>query len=261
MRHLESTRNPLVKQFALLEKPRERRKSGLFSIEGLRELNLALLNGYEPECILFCPADINESDLRKQLPETKAEFITMTGEVAEKLLYRIGIPNAIGLAKAKAHVLSALQLPENPLLLIIEKVEKPGNLGAMLRTADAAGVDAVIVCDPATDLYNPNVIRSSLGCSFTVPLAVAESEDTLQFLHQHKITSFAAHLSGTKHHFQSDFTGGTAVVMGSEAFGLTEFWEKNADEMIKIPMLGLHDSLNVSNAAAVLLYEAVRQRF
>jgi TrmH family RNA methyltransferase len=260
MRHLESTRNPLVKRIALLEKPRERRKTGDMCIEGIRELNLAMLNGYEVECILFCESDIPEETLRNQLPETEAEFLTMNRDVAEKLLYRSGIPNALGIGKAKSHHLEQLNLPTNPLILVIEQVEKPGNLGAMLRTADAAGVDAVIVCDPATDVYNPNVIRSSLGCIFTAQIAIGTSEDTIRFLNEYKINSFAAHLEATQYHFNSNFISPTAIIMGSEAFGLSQIWEQNASEMIKIPMLGMHDSMNVSNAAAVLLFEAVRQR-
>lgn len=260
MRHLESTRNPLVKRIALLEKPRERRKTGDICIEGIRELNLAMLNGYEIECILFCEADISLNSLKNLLRETSAEWISMTGEVAEKLLYRSGIPNVLGVGKGKSHHLQQLQLPPNPLILVIEQVEKPGNLGAMLRTADAAGVDAVIICDPATDVYNPNVIRSSLGCLFTTQVAAAGSEETIAFLKQKHITTFAAHLEASQYHFSSDFKGPSAIVMGSEAYGLSATWEEQAQEKIKIPMLGMHDSMNVSNAAAVLLFEAVRQR-
>lgn len=261
MRTLESVRNPLVKSLIHLEKARERKKTGYFLVEGLRELRLALLNGFEVEQIFFCEKFISFQELTNSLPECpEAEWIQMLPEVEEKLLYRHGIPNVLGKVKMRQNSLDKLNLPAHPLILVVENIEKPGNLGAMLRTADATGADAVIVCDTSTDIFNPNVIRSSLGCVFSVPLVTASNSDTLAFLQQHKIRSFAAHLDGKKYHFNSNFSDSSAIVMGSEAFGLSEFWENNADEMIKIPMLGMHDSLNVSNAAAVLLYEAIRQR-
>jgi TrmH family RNA methyltransferase len=260
MRHLESTKNDLIKSLIQLEKARERKKSGLFLVEGVRELNLAIANGYNVDKIFVCPDYLPLIDALAQINDTNAEWISIGPEVADKLFYRKGIANVLGLVNSQSKTLDKLLLKENPLILVIEEVEKPGNLGAMLRTADASGTDAVIICDPATDIFNPNVVRSSLGCLFSVPIAVASKHETLQFLEKNKIHSFAAHLEATKSHFTADFSLGTAIIVGSEADGLTDIWRTAASEMIKIPMLGQHDSMNVSNAAAVLLYEAVRQR-
>jgi RNA methyltransferase, TrmH family len=260
MRHLESTKNDLIKSLIQLEKARERKKSGLFLVEGLRELNLALDNGYEVEKIFVCPDFFSIDEAQTQINNTNAEWISIGPEVADKLFYRKGIANVLGLVKSQSKTLDKLPIKENPLLLVIEEVEKPGNLGAMMRTADASGANGVIICDPATDIFNPNVVRSSLGCIFSVPIAVASTDETLQYLKRNKIRSFAAHLEATKSHFAANFSKGTAIVVGSEADGLTDIWRTASSEMIKIPMLGQHDSMNVSNAAAVLLYEAVRQR-
>lgn len=260
MRHLESTKNELIKSLIHLEKARERKKSGLFLVEGLRELNLAIDNGYEVDKIFVCLDYISIDEAQSQINTTESEWISIGPEVADKLFYRKGIANVLGLVKSQTKTLEKLKLKNNPLLLVIEEVEKPGNLGAMLRTADASGADAVIICDPATDIFNPNVVRSSLGCLFSVPIAVANTNETLQYLKKNKIRSFAAHLEASKSHFAADFSEGTAIIVGSEADGLTDIWRTAASEMIKIPMLGQHDSMNVSNAAAVLLYEAVRQR-
>jgi TrmH family RNA methyltransferase len=156
--------------------------------------------------------------------------------------------------------LKSLDLKKNPLVVILESVEKPGNLGAVLRSADASGVDAVIVCDPLTDLYNPNLIRSSIGAIFTVPVATASSEETIKWLKDNNIRIYTAQLQDSEWYYDTDMTGGTAIVMGTEATGLTDVWRKAADAHIKIPMLGRLDSLNVSVSAAILMYEAVRQR-
>ena len=151
-------------------------------------------------------------------------------------------------------------MKENPLVIVLEAVEKPGNLGAVLRSADASGADAVIVCDPLTDLYNPNLIRSSIGGIFTVPVAAASSEETIEWLKSRNIRIYTAQLQDSKWYYDTDMRGGTALVMGTEATGLTDIWRKAADAHIKIPMLGKLDSLNVSVSAAILLFEAVRQR-
>ena len=156
--------------------------------------------------------------------------------------------------------LDALKLKENPLVVVLEAVEKPGNLGAVLRSADASGVDAVIVCDPLTDMYNPNLIRSSIGAIFTVPTATASSEDTIKWLKANKIKIYTAQLQDSEWYYDIDMKGSTAIVMGTEATGLTDAWRKAADAHIKIPMLGKLDSLNVSVSAAILMFEAVRQR-
>ena len=162
--------------------------------------------------------------------------------------------------RCKEHNLENLKLKVNPVVIVLESVEKPGNLGAVLRSADAAGVDAVIVCDPLTDLYNPNLIRSSIGGIFTVPTVAATSAETIKWLKANNIKIYTAQLQDSEWYYDTDMTGGTAIVMGTEATGLTEIWREAADAHIKIPMLGRLDSLNVSVSAAILMYEAVRQR-
>ena len=178
----------------------------------------------------------------------------------EKIAYREGSDGLLTLASPKNHTLNDLKLSETPFIIILEAVEKPGNLGAILRTADAAQADAVIICDPATDLYNPNAIRSSVGCLFTVQTAVCSSQDALDFLRYKKIKSFAAELQASQWYQDTDFSVPSAIVMGTEADGLTDFWLTNADARIKIPMRGKIDSLNVSVSTAVLTFEAMRQR-
>jgi TrmH family RNA methyltransferase len=174
--------------------------------------------------------------------------------------YRGGTEGVIAELKCKEKTLEGLKLKENPLIVVLESVEKPGNLGAILRSADASGADAVIVCDPLTDLYNPNLIRSSIGGIFTVPTATATSEETINWLKAQNIRIYTAQLQDSEWYYDTDMTGGTAIIMGTEATGLTDIWRKAADAHIKIPMLGKLDSLNVSVSAAILLFEAVKQR-
>jgi TrmH family RNA methyltransferase len=169
--------------------------------------------------------------------------------------------------KSKDHSLASFLLPhssflekDNPLVVVLEGVEKPGNLGAILRTAEAAGVDAVIVCDPLTDLYNPNLIRASIGGVFSVPTAVCPSEECIAFLKSNGIKILTAQLQDSYEYYDYDMMQATALVMGTESTGLTQQWREAADAHIRIPMLGRLDSLNVSVSAAILMYEAVRQR-
>ena len=176
------------------------------------------------------------------------------------MAYREGSDGILTLAKPKSHALENLSLEEDPFIIVLESVEKPGNLGAVLRTADAAKVSAVVICDPATDLYNPNTIRSSVGCAFTVPIAICTSEEALSYLKSKKIKTFAAELGASQWYHETDFTKGSAIIMGTEADGLTNFWLENADARIKIPMRGEIDSLNVSVSTAVITFEAMRQR-
>ena len=187
-------------------------------------------------------------------------YFTVSENVYERIAYRGSTEGVIAIMKAKEHRLENLQLPENPLIVVLESVEKPGNLGAVLRSADAAQADAVIVCDPLTDLYNPNLIRSSIGAIFTVPTVACTSEECIAFLKQHGIQILTAQLQDSKLYYDTDMTGGTAIVMGTESTGLTDQWRQAADAHIRIPMLGRLDSLNVSVSAAILLFEAVRQR-
>ena len=162
--------------------------------------------------------------------------------------------------KARPHSLEDLPQRDNPLIVVLEGVEKPGNLGAVLRSADAAGADAVIICDPLTDIYNPNLIRASIGAVFTVPVAVCTSEEAIAYLKERGIKIHTAQLQDSREYYDTPMTGPVAIVMGTEATGLTSVWREAADSHIRIPMLGRLDSLNVSVSAAILLYEAVRQR-
>jgi len=261
MEQITSLQNPRVKQIVQLSKVRERREQGLVIVEGAREIGLALDAGHEPEVVYVCPEIYAKSgypDLLNRI--TIQKQIAFTSAIFEKVAYREGSDGLIALIKPKEHRLDQLQLQENPFIIVLESVEKPGNLGAVLRTADAAKVDAVVICDPLTDLYNPNAIRSSVGCLFTVPIAVCSSEECLEWMKAHQIKSFAAELKASEWYQNCDFKGPSAIIMGTEADGLTDFWLINADKRIKIPMRGVIDSLNVSVSAAVLTFEAMRQR-
>lgn len=260
-RLISSVQNPLIKNIvSLAAKARERKEQGLFVAEGLRETAMALSAGYEAEVILYDPAHTGPDDLRpfqKMAPDALTE---VSSAVFEKTAYRSGVPNVVALLRMRPLSLDHISLPECPLVLVLESVEKPGNLGAILRTADAAGVDAVLLCDPLTDWYNPNVIRASLGAVFTVPVATADSEQVLAWLRRQGIQLAVTHLEASHPHYLTDFKKPTAIVMGAEASGISPFWVKAADERVIIPMQGRVDSLNVSASTAVLLFEARRQR-
>ena len=187
-------------------------------------------------------------------------IIEVSREVYDKVAYRGGTEGVIAEMKARERRLEDLDLPRNPLIMVLEAVEKPGNLGAVLRSADAAGADAVIICDPLTDLYNPNLIRASIGAVFTVPVAVCTSEEAIAWLKGHGIRILTAQLQDSSLYYDCDMRCATALVMGTESTGLTAQWREAADAHIRIPMLGELDSLNVSVSAAILLFEAVRQR-
>ncbi len=261
MEIISSLQNPKIKNIVKLSKSKERKEQGLFIIEGARELSLALSADYEINSIYVCPSLFSKSnypDVLNKISENK--IFEVTEAVFEKIAYREGSDGLLILAQPKNHTLADLKIPENPFIIVLEAVEKPGNLGAILRTADAALVDAVIICDTATDIYNPNAIRSSVGCIFTVQTAVCTSEEALNFLKKNEIASFAAELQASKWYQETDFTHPSAIIMGTEADGLTEFWLSNADARIKIPMRGKIDSLNVSVSTAILTFEAMRQR-
>ena len=255
---ISSVQNPKVKQVALLQqKSLERRKSGLFVVEGQREVFHCLSMGYEVENLYCCPSLMNEPLDATALTVLPIE---VTSQVYQKMAYRGTTEGVLAVMRMKTMRLNNLQLPEHPLIVVVESVEKPGNLGAILRSADAAGADAVIVCDPLTDLYNPNLIRASLGALFTVPTVAVGSDTCIAFLKHHGIRILTAQLQDSEVYYDTDMTCGTAIVMGTEATGLTNQWREAADAHIRIPMLGHLDSLNVSVSAAILLFEAVRQR-
>jgi TrmH family RNA methyltransferase len=259
---ITSAQNQRIKNFAHLQKARERKAQNVFIVEGEKEYCRAIEYHYQFTAIFVCFDVIAEAQF-KVLSEgvnSNAEVFPVSKDVFEKIAYREGSGGIIALARPKSHVLTDLKLPDKPLLLILEAVEKPGNLGALLRTADAAGIDAVIVCDPQTDIYNPNVVRSSIGCLFSVPLAVCNSQEAISWMKQQGITIYCTYLKAAVPYTEVDFTRASAIVMGTEADGITDLWVDAADQNIIIPMQGSADSMNVSTAAAVVVFEACRQR-
>ena len=254
---ISSAQNPKIKRLlALQQKSQERRKSGLFVVEGRREVERCLRNGYQLDTVFVC----DELSGSECLSLSGVRTVSVSPTIYNKVAYRGGTEGIIAVVVAKELSLAELQLPDSPLVVVLESVEKPGNLGAVLRSADAAGVDAVIVCDPLTDLYNPNLIRSSTGAFFSVPCVACTSAECIDFLRQRGIQILTAQLQDSSLYYDIDMRRATAIVMGTEATGLTEQWRRAADAHIRIPMLGCIDSLNVSVSAAVLMYEAVRQR-
>jgi RNA methyltransferase, TrmH family len=259
---ITSLKNPKIKNFTHLQKARERKEQQLFLIEGLKELEQAVAHGYQFTGIYFCPEILDETRLMRIIQgiNPDVEIFPVSNEVFEKIAYREGSGGVIALARPRNHSLSDLKISQKPLLLVLEAVEKPGNLGALLRTADAAGIDAVIVCDPQTDIYNPNVVRSSIGCLFSVPLAVCNSTEAILWMKQQGISIYCTYLKAAVPYTEVDFTRASAIVMGTEADGITDQWVKAADQNIIIPMRGSADSMNVSTSAAVVVFEACRQR-
>ncbi len=258
---ITSAQNPKIKTLLnLQEKSKTRRQEGLFVTEGKRELLHCLEAGYKPHTIFVCQEIMQEGDLEQIASYCACNFIDIPRNLYEKVAYRGSTEGVIAEMHCKDMTLESLDIKENPLIVVLESVEKPGNLGAVLRSADAAGADAVIVCDPLTDMYNPNLIRSSIGALFTVPVATASSEETIRWLKDKGIRIYTAQLQDSEWYYDTDMRKGTAIIMGTEAKGLTEIWREAADAHIKIPMLGRLDSLNVSVSAAILMFEAVRQR-
>jgi len=259
MKQITSIQNPFIKSLVLLqEKAKSRKQSGTFLIEGQREIMLAVKGGYEVKTILFYPEICSESDARALARH--ATFIEINKEVFEKLAYRDTTEGVIGVAQSKTLRLEDLQLSENPLIVIAEAPEKPGNIGALLRTADAANLDAVIIANPKGDLYNPNIIRSSVGCLFTNAIATGTTTEIIAFLKQKNINFYCATLQNSTSYHTQNYTTPTALVVGTEATGLTQEWRDAATQNIIIPMQGEIDSMNVSVAAAILIFEAKRQR-
>ena len=256
---ITSAQNPKFKNLLLLqEKSKARREQGLFVVEGRRELEHALEAGFTARTVFVCPEIAGDSVIPGLTGNLN--IVEIPEALYRKAAYREGTEGIIAEVECRERRLEDLALTENPLVVVLESVEKPGNLGAVLRSADAARADAVIVCDPLTDLYNPNLIRASLGGIFTVPTVAASSEETIAWLQAHGIRILTAQLQDSSWYYDVDMTVGTALVMGTESTGLTDLWRRAADAHIRIPMLGRLDSLNVSVSAAILLFEAVRQR-
>jgi len=255
---ITSLQNARVKQVvALQQKSSERRKTGLFVVEGIREISHCQSAGYQLDSIFWCKELCN----RWHPSECSISPVyEVTSSVYAKIAYRDTTEGLLAVVRSRQMTLSDLQLPDNALLMVLESVEKPGNLGAVLRSADAAGADAVVVCDPLTDLYNPNLIRASIGAVFTVPTVACTSEECIDFLKRHSIRILTAQLQDSSLYYDTDMRHSTAIVMGTESTGLTRQWREAADAHIRIPMSGRLDSLNVSVSAAILLFEAVRQR-
>lgn len=241
------------------EKAKARKQSGTFLIEGKREIELALKGGYEIEMVLFSSDLLSEKEITG-IVKNRADIIEISRDVYQKLAYRDTTEGVLAVAKSKNLDLSGLKLGENPLILVAEAPEKPGNIGALLRTADAANLDAVIIANPKSDLYNPNIVRSSVGCLFTNQIASGTTSEIIEFLRERNISIFCATLQDSVSYHTQDFTLPTALVVGTEATGLTDEWRKAATQNIIIPMQGEIDSMNVSVAAAILIFEAKRQR-
>lgn len=256
---LSSLQNKRIKDLLLLQqKSSRRRQQGLFVVEGRRELQQCIDAGYEIDNIYLCP-DLLPAD-SVALGWSGRAVTEVTRAVYERIAYRGSTEGVVAVVRQPRFRLDKLSLPPRPLIIVLESVEKPGNLGAVLRSADAAGVDAVIVCDPLCDIYNPNTIRASLGAVFTVPCLSCPSEECISFLKRHGIRILTAQLQDSEPYYDTDMLSPTAIVMGTESTGLTDAWRRAADAHIRIPMLGNLDSLNVSVSAAILIYEAVRQR-
>ena len=260
MKQITSVQNPFIKSLVLLqEKSKARKQTGTFLIEGQREISLAIKGGYEIETVLFLPELVSESEINK-LIQNSFQIIEINKEVYQKLAYRDTTEGILAVARTKSLKLSDLKLSDNPLILVIESLEKPGNIGAVLRTADAANLDAVLIANPKSDLYNPNIVRSSVGCLFTNQIATGTSEEIIAFLKENKINFYSATLQNSTSYHTQNFTTPTALVVGTEATGLTQQWRDEATQNIIIPMQGEIDSMNVSVAAAILIFEAKRQR-
>jgi RNA methyltransferase, TrmH family len=259
---ITSLQNPLIKNVLLLsEKPRARKEQHRIVIEGLREIRLAIMSGFSITDLLYTPELVSPADLQSLMPHDKSiETTEVSPEVFNRMAYRNDSGGLIALAEPRRLVFSDLQLRAQPILLVLETVEKPGNLGALLRTADAANLDAVIICDPQTDIYNPNAIRSSIGCIFTMPVVTSSSEEAIAWMRAAGIKMFGTALTATHYYHDADFSQPAAIIMGSEANGLSNTWLEGADDLIKIPMMGKIDSMNVSASAAIVIFEAMRQR-
>lgn len=260
MERIESIHNPRLKEVAALaSKSSLRRGRSLCVVEGRREISNAVACGFVIEQLFFCP-DIIPEDAVQQLIDAASEVFSLSCAAYGKIAYREGTEGVVAVLKTAPRALEGLSVAGDALVIVLESVEKPGNLGAILRSADASGAAAVIVCDPLTDLYNPNVIRASIGAVFTTAVVACSSEEAAQWLHSRGFQIVTAQLQDSEVYYDVDFTRATAIVFGTESTGLTDFWRNISDAKIRIPMLGKMDSLNVATSVAILSYEAVRQK-
>ncbi len=263
-KQISSSQNPAIKRLLLLqEKSRARKKEGVFLVEGIREISLALKGGFEISELYFCAALFSGEQISTLLKNNRFQpaLTEISTAVYDKIAYRGSTQGLIAVVQSKDLALDKLQLnSENLLILVAEAPEKPGNIGALLRTADAANLDAVLIANPKTDLFNPNIIRSSVGCVFTNKLAVGSTTEIIAFLKQRKVSLYAAALQASRNYSEMNLTGSCAIVVGTEDTGLSEEWLRNSTQNIIIPMQGEIDSMNVSVAAGILIFEAKRQR-
>lgn len=260
MIQISSVSNPKIKALIKLEKSGHRAELGLFTVEGKKEILLCAAAGYHITELYYCPEIVKDNSLIQNALFKAAQLIEISLAVFEKIAYREGRDGYFAVAKTNYKTLAQLQLSKTPLIVILEAVEKPGNLGAILRSADAAKVDAVLVCDKKTDIFNPNAIRSSLGCIFTNQVVCCSNDECLKWLTAQGIYTYAAALTATEFYHEQDFKEAAALVFGTEADGLSDFWLHKADKQIKIPMRGKIDSLNVSGSCAIMMFEVGRQR-
>ena len=244
---------------ALAGKSSLRRECGLCVVEGRREIERALAAGLGMEQLFICESVIPADKVQSLIDASPAAF-SLTPAAYGKIAYREGTEGIVAVMKTIPRTLSNLTLSASPLVIVLESVEKPGNLGAILRSADASGADAVIVCDPLTDIYNPNVIRASTGAVFTTQAVACTSQEAAVWLSDNNFRIITAQLQDSRLYYDIDFTPATALVFGTEATGLTDFWRDRADAHIMIPMMGRMDSLNVATSVAILSYEALRQK-
>ncbi len=253
---ITSLQNPRIKQLVKLRDRRAREEEGLMLVEGIYEIETALQSGLSPQTIYTSPDVAGE----RNLEFSNIECVTVSPQVFAKISYRDNPDGWLAVFPIPQHTLDGLVLPIFPLIVIAEAVEKPGNLGAILRTADAAGVDALLVCDPRVDLFNPNVVRASRGTVFTVPVVQVSNQQALDWLRKNKIKVLAATPGADRIFTDIDLCESTAIAVGTEDEGLSEFWLSHADEKVLIPMKGKVNSLNVAASVAIIAYEAVRQR-
>ncbi len=264
VKEISSVQNPLIKKILVLKnKSRERKKTGEFVLEGLREFQLAIKGNYKIKTVFFCDAILPEAKLQELVEplKTAIELIKVSKDVYQKIAYRESTEGILALAESKSHLLSDLKFTaKKPLILVADATEKPGNIGALLRTADAANLDAVIIANPKGDIYNPNIIRSSIGCVFTNTIATGNTEEVIEFLKTNKVSIYCAALTASENYTKMDYKNATAIVVGTEATGLPEEWLNASNQNIIIPMEGEIDSMNVSVSAAIIIFEAKRQR-
>ncbi len=258
---ISSRSNEKIKNIIRLQKASERRQQQLVVVEGHREIERALIAGWSIQ-YLFYYQELAARHLPalSKLLNQDCHLEEVSREVFDHIAYREGSDGMLALFRPVFLQLEQIRLPRQPLIVVIEGVEKPGNLGAILRTTDAAGVDAVLVCDPATDLYNPNTIRASLGCIFRQQVVAADSQSVINWLKKNAVSIYCTALTASKNYLDADYTGASALVMGTEATGLSQQWLAASNQNIRIPMQGIADSLNVSVTTAIVVYEALRQR-